>query len=111
MAETGERVPVLRAAFLLTLIAGLGFAAHAGWRIVEHARGGFEARIEDWMSARHVIRVFGLPEDSLAPVLGGTAGSPLPYGPLRDLAAAQGKPPEALVAEVQAQVDALGDGP
>lgn len=111
MAETRGREPVLRTIFALTLLGGLAFAADAGWRIAGHLAGTDAPRVEDWMSARHVARIFGLPEAALAPVLGGIAGAPLPYGPLRDLAAAQGTTPEALVAEVQAQVDALGDGP
>ena len=111
MVEMVERHRLLRAAFAATLIAGLGFAGHAVWRIAGHVTGGTEPRVEDWMTARHVVRAFGLPADALAPVFGGTAGRPLPYGPLRDLAAARGETPEALVADVQAQVDALGDGP
>ncbi len=108
MSDTTEHHPVQRVAFVVTLVAGLGFAAHAGWRI---AQGHETARVEDWMSARHVAHTFGLSADTLVPLVGGAAGDPLPYGPLRDLAAAQGKPSAALVAEVQAQVDALSDGP
>jgi hypothetical protein len=102
---------VLRAAFLVALVAGLGFAAHAGWRIAGQSGAGAEAQVEDWMSARHVVRVFGLSADTLAPLVGGEAGRPLPYGPLRDLAAEQGKTPGAMVAEVQALLDARADGP
>jgi hypothetical protein len=108
MSDTTEQHPVQRVVFVATLVAGLCFAAHAGWRI---AQGHETARVEDWMSARHVAHVFGLPTDVLVPLVGGPSGGPLPYGPLRDLAAAQGKPSAALVAEVQAQVDALSDGP
>ncbi len=109
MAQNAERHHLMRAAFVVTLLAGVGFAAHAVWRITLHAPDNGGMRVEDWMSARHVTRVFALPADELAPLVGGAAGAPLPPGPLRDLAAAQGLSPEALVAQVQARIDARGD--
>lgn len=106
-----RRSPWAIAAFALALVLGLCFAADAAWRMVRHIQHGTEARVEDWMTARHVVNVFGLPADQLAPLVGGTAGQALPPGTLRDLAATRGETSEALVAGVQAQVDALGDGP
>lgn len=110
MDGTPRRSPLAVAGFALSLLLGLGFAGEALWRIAGHVRDGFERRVEDWMSPRHVVAVFGLPEAALAPILKIAPGA-LPFASIRDLALASGRSPEAVTAEVQAQVDALGDGP
>ena len=95
-----DRAPLLKRAFLLALLLGLGFGAHAAWVVFTR----FEApRVEDWMTPRHVMQVFDLPRDDLAPVLG--LQDDTPFRTLRDLAADRGVAADALVAQVQALVD------
>ena len=110
MSETPGRDLLLVAGFALALALGLGFALDAAWRFAGHVTGGFDSRVEDWMSPRHVMSVYGLPATALAPILRFPPGD-VPFASIRDLAVASGRTPEAVVAEVQAQVDALGDGP
>jgi hypothetical protein len=102
--------PLLIAGFALSLSFGLGFALDAAWRISGHLAGGFDRRVEDWMTPRHVSAVFGVPEAKLAPILKLAPGD-MPFASIRDLAMAAGRAPEVVRAEVQAAVDAARGGP
>ena len=101
-APAWQKHPVLLGILAVTFALGLLFLAHFVWMVT--TRLGAEPRVEDWMTPRHVVHAFGVPEAAIAPLLG-TPPGPLPFASLRDLATAQDKTPEALVAEVQAQVD------
>lgn len=109
MAAQANRHPVLTGIFLLLLAIGLGFAAHAVWMIPTRLMDGSPPRVEGWMTPRHVMAVFNLPRNDLAPILG-LADDDTPFATLNDLAAARGIPPDTLLAQVQAAADRAGAG-
>jgi hypothetical protein len=61
------------------------------------------------MTPRHVIAVFNLPRDDLAPILGLTADD-TPFATLNDLAAERGLAPDVLLRQVQDAIDRAGAG-
>ena len=98
----------LRLLFWLCLTLGLAFAGDAAWRILsEDGR----RPVEEWMSPRHVMAVFHVPEADLARILGFPPGAP-PFASIRDLAQTQGRSMAEVMAELQAAADAhAGDTP
>jgi hypothetical protein len=98
-AETGGTG--LKLAFLLCLGLGLGFGAHATWRIAS-GTGFAPDPMADWMTPAHVSAVFGIPPEHVAEVLGITGA--LPFASLRDLAAERGETSDALIARLQAEL-------
>jgi hypothetical protein len=105
-----RRTPILTGAFVLLLAVAAGFGAHALWMISTYLVGAQPARIEGWMTPRHIRSAFDLPPETLAPILGLAPGE-MPFVTLNDLAAAQGIPSADLVARVQAALDARRMGP
>ncbi|MCF1710080.1 hypothetical protein L0V05_14790 [Tabrizicola sp. J26] len=98
----------LRLIFWVSLALGLAFAADAAWRILNDDG---RRPVEDWMSPRHVMAVFHVPETDLGRILGFPPGAP-PFASIRDLAQAQGRSVAEVMAEIQAAADAhAGDGP
>lgn len=108
---TSPRSPAplsLRLLFWLCLALGLVFAGDAVWRIL--ADDG-KRPVEDWMSPRHVMVVFHVPEADMARILGFPPGAP-PFASIRDLAQAQGRSVADVLAEIQTAADAhAGDAP
>lgn len=104
MAAQANRHPVLTGAFLLMMALGLGFGAHALWLSATRLRGDADRQVEPWMSPRHVIAVFGLPRDDLAPILG-LAEDDTPFATLADLAARRGMATDVLIRQIQDAVD------
>lgn len=99
---------LLRLLFWLCLALGLAFAGDAAWRIFSD--DGVRP-VEDWMSPRHVMAVFHVPEADLARILGFSPDAP-PFASIRDLARAQGRSVAEVTAEIQAAADAhAGDAP
>lgn len=98
----------LRFLFWLSLAIGLVFAGDAAWRVLSDDG---RRPVEDWMSPRHVMAVFHVPEADLARILGFTPGAP-PFASLRELARTQGRSLADVMAEIQAAAEAhAGDGP
>lgn len=101
---TGRRHLFLRAAFVLAVVVCAAFALRAGLSAWTLARAQGEP-VAAWMTPRLVVRAYGVAPEDLAAVLGLEQGS-APRRTLADIAAAQGRPAAALLAEVQALVDA-----
>ena len=110
MAQGATRYPVLTGLFFVLLALGLGFGAHAVWMGATRLTAGGPGPVEGWMTPRHVISVFRLPREDLAPVLG-LADGHTPFATLNDLAAARSIPAAELLAQVQAAVDRAGAQP
>lgn len=109
MSDQTRRNPVLTAVFFLLCAMALGFGAHAVWLFSTRILGSERPQAEGWMTPRHVIAVFNLPRDALAPVLGLT-GQDMPFSSLNDLAAQRGLAPEVLLEQVQQAIDRAGGG-
>ena len=109
MSDQTSRHPVLTGAVLLLLAIALGFGAHAVWTFSTRVLNGEAPQVEGWMTPRHVIQVFNLPRDDLAPILGLTEDD-TPFATLNDLAAERGLPPDVLLRQVQEAVDRAGAG-
>ena len=104
MTGKADRFPVLTGLFVLLLALGLGFGAHAVWVASTRLLDDGPRPVEGWMTPRHVMAVFSLPRDDLAPILG-LADDDTPFATLNDLAAARGITANVLLAQVQAAVD------
>jgi hypothetical protein len=109
MPDKTSRNPVLTGAFVLLLAIALGFGIHAVWTFSTRVLSAEAPRVEGWMTPRHVISVFNLPRDDLAPILG-LAEDDTPFATLNDLAAERGMAPDALLKQVQDAVDRAGTG-
>lgn len=110
MTDHIRRHPVLTGAFFVLLAIGVGFGTHAVWHLSSQVIGSGPPRVEGWMTPRHVIRVFNLSRDDLAPILG-LAEDETPFASLDDLAAERGLSLAVLLGQVQDAVDTLGAGP
>lgn len=83
------------ALLLATLFLVRAILLLAGW-------GPDPARpVEGWMTPRYLVRVYAIPPETLAPVLGLTQGE-APRESLETLAARQGIPLPDLIARVEA---------
>lgn len=109
MSDRTRRDPVLTAVFLLLCAIALGFGTHAVWMFSTRVLGSQAPQVEGWMTPRHVIAVFNLPRDALAPVLGLT-GQDMPFSSLNDLAAQRGLVPEVLLEQVRQAIGKAGGG-
>jgi len=109
MSDQTNRHPVLTVTFLVLLAIALGFGTHAVWVLSTRVLGSQAPQVEGWMTPRHVIAVFNLPGDALAPVLGLTDGD-TPFSSLNDLAAQRGLAPEVLLEQVRQAIDRAGGG-
>lgn len=109
MSDQTNRHPVLTGTFLVLLAIALGFGTHAVWVFSTRILGSQAPQVEGWMTPRHVIAVFNLPRDALAPVLGLT-GQDTPFSSLNDLAAQRGLAPEVLLEQVQQAIGKAGGG-
>ncbi len=109
MSDQTSRHPVLTGAVLLLLAIALGFGTHAVWTFSTRVLSTEAPQVEGWMTPRHVISVFNLPQDDLAPILG-LAEDDTPFATLDDLAAERGIAPEVLLQQVQDAVDQAGAG-
>ncbi|MFY8147458.1 MAG: hypothetical protein ACOVME_12760, partial [Rhodobacter sp.] len=87
----------------------LGFGTHAVWLFSTRVLSSGKPQVEGWMTPRHVIAVFNLPRDALAPVLGLTDGD-TPFSSLNDLAAQRGLAPEVLLEQVRQAIGQAGGG-
>jgi hypothetical protein len=109
MSDQNFRYPVLTGAFFLLLAIALGFGIHAVWSFSTRVLGTEAPQVEGWMTPRHVMAVFNLHRDDLAPILG-LADDDTPFATLNDLAAERGLPPDVLLRHVQKAVDRAGAG-
>jgi len=109
MSDQTNRHPVLTVTFLVLLAIALGFGTHAVWVLSTRVLGSQAPQVEGWMTPRHVIAVFNLPGDALAPVLGLTDGD-TPFSSLNDLAAQRGLAPEVLLEQVRQAIGKAGGG-
>jgi hypothetical protein len=87
----------------------LGFGTHAVWLFSTRVLSSGKPQVEGWMTPRHVISVFNLPRDDLAPILG-LAEDDTPFATLNDLAAERGLPLDVLLQQVQDAVVQAGGG-
>lgn len=86
---------------MVLLAAGLGLRAGlSAWRLAD-AQG---QPVAGWMTPRLVVRAYGIDPPALAAVLGLEPGQ-APRQTLAEIAAAQGRPLEAVLAQVQALAD------
>ena len=109
MSDQTSRHPVLTGTFLVLLAIALGFGTHAVWMFSTRVLRSEAPRVEGWMTPRHVIAVFNLPRDDLAPILGLTEDD-TPFSTLNHLAAERGLPPKVLLRQVQDAIDRAGAG-
>jgi len=109
MSDQTSRHPVLTGAFLVLLAIALGFGSHAVWLVSTRILSSEAPQVEGWMTPRHVISVFNLPRDDLAPILGLTEDD-TPFATLNDLAAERGLAPDVLLQQVQDAIDRAGAG-
>jgi len=109
MPDQTSRHPVLTGTFVLLLAIAIGFGTHAVWSFSTRVLSAEAPRVEGWMTPRHVIAVFNLPRDDLAPILG-LSEDDTPFATLNDLAAERGLAPEVLLQQVQDAVDQAGAG-
>ena len=109
MPDQTRRNPVLTGIFLGLCAIALGFGTHAVWVFSTRVLGSEAPQVEGWMTPRHVVRVFNLPADRLAPILGLTAEE-APFTTLNDLAAERGLAPEVLLEQVQDAITQAGGG-
>jgi hypothetical protein len=109
MSDQTSRHPVLTGAVLLLLAIALGFGAHAVWTFSTRVLNGEAPQVEGWMTPRHVIAVFNLPRDDLAPILG-LAEDDTPFATLNDLAAERDLAPDVLLQQVQDAINRAGAG-
>ena len=109
MPDQTRRNPVLTGIFLWLCAIALGFGTHSVWLFSSRVLGSEAPQVEGWMTPRHVIRVFNLPADRLAPILGLTAEE-APFTTLNDLAAERGLAPEVLLQQVQNAITQAGGG-
>jgi hypothetical protein len=109
MSDQTSRNPVLTGLFLVLCAIALGFGTHSVWLFSSRVLGSEAPQVEGWMTPRHVIRVFNLPADRLAAILGLT-GQDAPFTTLNDLAAERGLAPEVLLQQVQDAITQAGGG-
>lgn len=109
MSDQTSRHPVLTGAVLVLLAIALGFGTHAVWLVSTRVLSTEAPQVEGWMTPRHVIAVFNLPRDDLAPILGLTEDDK-PFATLNDLAAERDLAPDVLLQQVQDAIDRAGAG-
>jgi hypothetical protein len=109
MPDQTIRHPVLTGAVIVLFAIALGFGTHAVWLFSTRVLSSGKPQVEGWMTPRHVIAVFNLPRDDLAPILGLTADD-TPFATLNDLAAERGLAPDVLLRQVQEAIDRAGTG-
>ena len=109
MSDQTSRHPVLTGAVLVLLAIALGFGTHAVWLVSTRILSTEAPQVEGWMTPRHVIAVFNLPRDDLAPILG-LAEDDTPFATLNDLATERDLAPDVLLQQVQDAIDRAGAG-